>query len=78
VQLLLSFRRRSGKSLQGGLHIILVIPVPWLEPEDVSPLDSVAPPSSSPASSLPDSSELEEPLLEELPWPVAADVPGRA
>jgi hypothetical protein len=54
------------------------LPVSWLEPEDASPLDSVAPPSSSSAPSLPDSPELEVSPLEELSWPAAADVPGRA
>jgi hypothetical protein len=51
--------------------------VPWLDPEDASPLDSVAP--SSPASSapsLPDSPELVVSPLEESSWPAAADVPG--
>jgi hypothetical protein len=41
-------------------------PVPWLEPEDASPLDSVALLSSSPAPSLLDSPELEVSPLEEL------------
>jgi hypothetical protein len=52
--------------------------MPWLDPEDASPLDSVAPSSpASSASSLPDSSELVASLLEELSWPAAANVPGR-
>jgi hypothetical protein len=53
-------------------------PVPWLEPEDTSLLDSVAPSSSSPAPSLLDSPELEVSPLEELSWPAATDVPGWA
>jgi hypothetical protein len=53
-------------------------PVPWLDPEDASPLDSVALslPDSA-ASSLPDSPELIASLLEELSCPAAVDVPGR-
>jgi hypothetical protein len=54
-------------------------PVPWLDPEDASPLDSVTP--SSPASSapsLPDSPELVVSWLEEPSWPAAADVLRRA
>jgi hypothetical protein len=41
-------------------------PVPWLEPEDASPLDSDNLSSSSLASPLPDSPELEVSPLEEL------------
>jgi hypothetical protein len=40
--------------------------VPWLEPEDASPLDSDNLSSSSPASPLPDSPEPEVSPLEEL------------
>jgi hypothetical protein len=41
--------------------------VPWLESEEASPLDPIAPsPSASPASSPPDSLELVVPSLEEL------------
>jgi hypothetical protein len=41
--------------------------VPWLELEDTSPLDSVAPSLSAPSDpSLPDSPELEGSPLEEL------------
>jgi hypothetical protein len=74
------FRRRSGGgaywtfSSESSLSL-----VPWLEPEEASPLDSIAPsPSASPASSPPDSPELVVSSLEELSWPAAADVPRRA
>jgi hypothetical protein len=74
------FRRRSG----GGAYWMFSSessssPVPWLEPEEVSLLDPIAPsPSASPASSPPNSPELVVPALEEPSWPAAADVPGRA
>jgi hypothetical protein len=54
-------------------------PVSWLDPEDASPLDSVAPSSSASAAfSLPASPELVASPLEELSCPAAADVPRRA
>jgi hypothetical protein len=74
------FRRRFG----GGAYWTFSsepssLPVPWLEPEEVSPLDPVTPSlSASPASSPPDSPELVVPSLEELSWPEAADAAGRA
>jgi hypothetical protein len=52
--------------------------VPWPKPEDAPSLGSVAPSSSSSASSLPDSSEPEVSSLEELSWAAAAGAPGRA
>jgi hypothetical protein len=74
------FRRRFGRRAYGASSSeSSSLPVPWLDLEDASLLDSVAPSlPDSVASLLPDSSELVASPLEELSCPVAADVPGRA
>jgi hypothetical protein len=74
------FRRRSGGEAYWTFSSeSLSLPVPWLEPKEVSLLDPVVlSPSASLASSPPDSPELVVPSLEEPSWPAAADVPRRA